>query len=256
MLHILLLSLLLSLVINLAMFLVAFALKSDKLTDISYALSFIAVAVVVFTNGRRGMGHALLLAMITVWGVRIGGFLLYRVVKKGKDSRFDGVRENFRKFGTFWLGQAVTVWVLLIPALMAFHSPLQLSPLGIIGCIVWAVGLAVEALADYQKYVFSRQPSNKGKWIATGIWRYSRHPNYFGEILVWVGIYIFTLQALSVPQALNGLVSPVVITLLLCFVSGIPPLEKSADKKWGHLPAYQEYKKRTSLLVPLPPAGK
>ena len=248
--------LLLSLAINIAMFLVAYRLKSDKLTDISYAVSFAVLALVAFFQGDASPYHAVLLAIILVWAVRIGGFLLYRVMKTGKDRRFDGVREDFKKFGTFWIGQAITVWALLIPSLMAFRASADISQLAIVGCIVWLAGFVIESTADFQKYAFSQNPANKDRWIESGIWRYSRHPNYFGEILVWVGVYIVTLAALDVPQSLIGLVSPLTIVGLLLFVSGIPPLEKAADKRWGKLPAYKAYKRRTSILVPLPKLSK
>jgi steroid 5-alpha reductase family enzyme len=256
MITLLLQGLLLSLAINIAMFLVAYRLKSDKLTDISYAVSFAVLALVAFFQGGASPYHAILLAIILVWAVRIGGFLLYRVMQTGKDRRFDGVRENFRKFGTFWVGQAITVWVLLIPSLMAFRAPADVSQLASIGCVVWLLGFVIETTADFQKYAFSQNSANKDKWIESGIWRYSRHPNYFGEILVWVGVYIVTLAALDIPQSLIGLVSPLTIIALLLFVSGIPPLEKAADKRWGELPAYKTYKRRTSTLVPLPKLSK
>jgi steroid 5-alpha reductase family enzyme len=246
-------SLLLSLGINIAMFLVAYRQKSDKLTDISYALSFAVLAVAAFYQSDHSPYHAVLLAAILAWAVRIGGFLLYRVIKSGKDRRFDGIRENFRKFGTFWIGQAVTVWALLIPSLLAFraqdNSSLQLV---IAGCIIWFIGFLIESIADLQKYRFSQNPANKGKWIESGIWRYSRHPNYFGEILVWMGLYAVTLSTLSTPQALFGLISPITIIVLLLFVSGIPPLERAANKRWGNITAYKIYKRHTSLLIPLP----
>ncbi len=116
----------------------------------------------------------------------------------------------------------------------------------------WTVGLIIETIADVQKIQFKNNPANKGKWIESGIWRYSRHPNYFGEIVVWIGVYIVAATSLPFVQAAIGLISPLFIIVLLLFVSGIPILEKSADKRWGNDPAYKKYKKRTSLLIPLP----
>lgn len=243
-----------SLLINIAMFLIAFKLKSDKLTDISYAVTFIVLAGTGFLYSDKSMYLTVLLMAIVLWAVRIGGFLLYRVILNGKDQRFDGMREDFVRFARFWLTQGLAVWVILIPALMAFSSVGNnaLSSLAILGLIIFTAGLAIESLADFQKHRFSRDASNKNKWIETGIWRYSRHPNYFGEILVWVGVYVYSLQVLSPGQMLVGIVSPLFITTLLLFISGIPILEKSADKRWGNNKAYQAYKRRTSLLVPLP----
>lgn len=240
-----------SLIINLGLFILAYINKSDKLTDASYALTFLAVAFSAFAGGFRY--NTLLLVMVSVWAIRIGSFLLYRVIKAGKDARFDGMRENFIKFGQFWLGQAVTVPVILLPVIFGFSHPLAKSTLLSVGFVIWLGGLIIESFADMQKYRFNNNAKNKGNWIDSGVWRYSRHPNYFGEICVWVGIYLFVWSALTPAQRLAGAISPVYITTLLIFVSGIPILEKSADKRWGKLPAYKAYKKRTSMLIPLPP---
>lgn len=243
-----------SLVINLSMFVVAFRLQSDKLTDISYAVTFATIALWGLVTSEQSGYHVVLTAMIGLWALRLGGFLLYRVIRSGQDSRFDDMRGDFFKFGKFWVAQAVTVWVMMIPSVFAYSStgtPYQ--PLLAAGVILWLIGLVCETIADFQKQAFSRDPKNKNKWVETGIWRYSRHPNYFGEILVWIGVYVYTLPALSSVEPLIALVSPLFIACLLLFVSGIPILEKSADKRWGTLPAYRAYKKRTSILIPLPP---
>jgi len=248
----LLLYLLVSLSINIGMFLIAFRLQSDKLTDISYAVTFMTLALFGFFRSGAEAYHLVLLAMILLWAVRIGGFLLYRVMKTGKDQRFDGMRENFLKFSQFWILQAITVWVLMLPSLFAFEGSGSISLLAVIGIVTWLTGLVTESMADFQKYRFNQDSKNKEKWIATGIWRYSRHPNYFGEILVWAGVYLVTLVSLSTTQAWVGAISPLFITVLLLFVSGIPLLEKSADKKWGDQEDYQHYKATTSVLIPLP----
>lgn len=241
-----------SLAINLSMFLVAFRLQSDKLTDISYAVTFAAIAIWGFSFSERNPYHLLLMAMVVVWALRLGGFLLYRVVKKGKDARFDEMRGSFLKFGKFWLAQAVTVWAVMIPSIFAFEAQLVFTPLLITGLAIWAVGLVCESIADFQKLAFSSDPKNKDKWIETGIWKYSRHPNYFGEILVWVGVYLYVFMSLTQLESYVALISPLFIITLLLFVSGIPILEKNADKRWGKNAKYREYKKRTSILVPLP----
>jgi len=118
------------------------------------------------------------------------------------------------------------------------------------GLIIWAFGLAIESIADIQKYRFNQNKKNKDKFINTGLWKYSRHPNYVGEILCWIGIYIFTFPSLSTFQQIIALASPLFIVILLLFVTGLPPLEKSADNKWGKQQDYKEYKRRTSILIP------
>jgi steroid 5-alpha reductase family enzyme len=239
-----------SLGINLSMFLIAFWRKSDKLTDISYAATFATIAMWSFIASNQTWYHALLLLIVLVWAARLGGFLLYRVIKKGKDARFDGMRESFTKFGKFWLGQALTVWVMMIPSVFAFNAEPSRDWLAITGVAVWAVGLVCETVADLQKMTFSNNPANKNKWIDTGIWHYSRHPNYFGEILVWVGVYLYTIASLPLLQGIISLVSPAFIIILLLFISGIPILEKSADERWGNDAKYRAYKKHTHILVP------
>ncbi len=256
MIDILIWSLALSLAINGSMFLVAYHLKSDKLTDASYAVSFIALAAFIYSQSSGQALHILELALVCLWALRIGGFLLYRVIKNGKDQRFDGIRENFWKFGQFWLGQGFTAWLLLLPAaLAAQHQQAGLHTLTLVGLVVWAIGFLLETTADLQKYRFSQQPKNKNTWIDSGVWRYSRHPNYFGEILVWIGLYLCALQALTTSGKIVSVLSPLFIMALLLFVSGIPILEKSADKRWGSDPKYKQYKKRTSVLIPLPKRG-
>ncbi len=249
----LVMALIVSLVINLSMFVVAFRLQSDKLTDISYAVTFATIAVWGFVLSDKTWFHVILLAMVFLWALRLGGFLLYRVIRSGKDSRFDGMREDFLKFGKFWFAQAVTVWVMMIPSVFAFGATPVFSILQVVGVSIWLIGLLCETTADFQKMAFSQNPANKDKWIATGIWNYSRHPNYVGEIMIWLGLYVYVVTNFSPLQAIIGLMSPLFIIILLLFVSGIPILEKSADKRWGNKPAYRAYKKRTSILIPLPP---
>lgn len=247
--------LILSLGINAVLFVIAFSKKSDKLTDLSYATSFIAIAVAGFLQSEQSIYHIILLVMTAAWSARLGAFLLYRILRVGKDQRFDGVRENFLKFGKFWLGQAVAAWVIMLPSIFAFETSAETSLLALVGVCVWAVGLTIETQADLQKIMFRNNPANKGKWIASGLWKYSRHPNYFGEITIWFGVYLYALSVLPFAQAAVGIVSPLLIASILIFVSGIPPLEKYADEKWGNVKAYRRYKAQTSILVPLPPRG-
>ncbi len=242
-----------SLLINLILFIIAFKLQSDKLTDISYALSFLTIDIASFVYvGRYNAFSWIIFLLSAIWSFRIGGFLLIRILKFGKDHRFDDMRQSFVRFGKFWIGQALTTWILMLPVSIALYRGRNVSLLLILGAIVWLVGLLIEALADYQKLVFKLDNKNKGNWIQEGLWKYSRHPNYFGEIVVWVGIYIACFAALNSIERLIGLASPLLITLLLLFVSGVPILEKSADKRWGELKDYKDYKRHSRLLIPLP----
>ena len=175
MMHFLLLALGASVGFNMALFLVAYRFKTDRLTDASYALTFIALAWFAFHTGGPATGVAaqqLVLYMITAWALRLGGFLLFRVWKNKRDKRFDGVRENFGKYGRFWLAQGVSVWVILLPALLYFHSDydVNMTRAFVCGVLIWLAGFVLESVADLQKYRFSRKAANKNKWIDEGVW--------------------------------------------------------------------------------------
>lgn len=234
---------------NLLLFIPAHLFKTDTLTDASYALTFIALAVLGYTQSGRTAAQAIAATVVVVWALRLGGFLFYRVRKFKKDSRFDGMRESFWRFLRFWILQGATVYIVLVAGLLLWRGPGSgLAVLSWAGLAVFGAGLVLESIADWQKLQFRRRAN--GKWINSGVWRYSRHPNYLGEIMVWTGFYLFCVPSLEGSDVLWGAASPIYITLLLLFVSGVPLLEKSADKKWGHMPEYQKYKANTPLLVP------
>ena len=240
--------------INVALFVPAFFMKTDKLTDFSYGLSFAVVAITWFVLHPGGLRDVLFTLIVVTWAVRLGSYLVIRIRRMKRDKRFDGIRENFFRCGGFWLGQGVTVFVVLLPTLLVLPKPDSIIPTQTwIGFVVAVAAIAFEGIADWQKYTFINNPKNKGKWIASGLWAWSRHPNYFGEIMVWTGLYIAALPYLTGWEPLLGLLSPWLITATLLFVTGIPKLEAGADKRWGDNPAYQAYKKRTSVLIPLPP---
>lgn len=241
-----------SLTINFVLFVVAYFKQTDKLTDLSYTLSFVAVMVLLLPQVRDviTVKKAVLTLMILLWAFRLGGYLVIRINKFGRDKRFDQMRKSFWLFGRFWLLQAITVVIILTPSILLINSaPVDsLSLLDCLGIGVFLTGLAVETIADMQKYNFITSKS-KG-WIDSGLWSYSRHPNYLGEILVWVGVYIFTYASLTSNARLLGLISPMYIYTILRYVSGVPLLEKKADQKWGNDKAYQKYKNKTGLIAP------
>lgn len=246
-----LITLIVSLGINLAMFIPAFIFKTDKLTDISYAVTFVVVALFGFFSGDISLLKIIYVGAIGLWAVRLGSYLLIRISKIGKDKRFDGMRENFFRFLRFWFLQGLTVWVVMIPGTYFLNSSASEDIVWpIIGLSVFLVGLLTEAFADLQKYRFINNPANKGKWIDSGLWSISRHPNYLGEIMVWVGLYLFVLPSLVGNSIWVGLIGPLFIAFMIIFVSGIPILEKGADKMWGADPEYQKYKNETGILFP------
>ncbi|GAB4158148.1 MAG: DUF1295 domain-containing protein [Candidatus Dojkabacteria bacterium] len=247
----LLLTTLIAIGFNLLLFLPAYLLKTDKLTDLSYSLTFILLALYGAYINKFDANYLPVTLLVLIWAIRLGSYLLIRISKTGKDKRFDQMRENFWDFGKFWLLQGVTVWIVMLPCLLFFKSQAPtFNWVSTIGLIIWILGISIEAIADWQKFQFKNNPQNEGKWIASGLWKYSRHPNYLGEILLWLGVYLFVVPSLTGATILWGLIGPLYITLLLCFVSGIPLLEKSADKRWGNLSEYIKYKKETGVLFP------
>jgi len=240
-----------SLVLNMALFVPAFIFKTDKLTDLSYSMSFIIVSGILLSMSSMELAHILLFTMITLWGLRLGIYLFIRIRKISRDKRFDGIRENFFKFFKFWLLQAISVWVILLPSISLFSIENQtLHLVSYFGIVIWLFGLLLESISDFQKYKFINNKKNKGRWIESGLWKYSRHPNYLGEIILWVGVYIFILPSLSGVAIFIGLLSPIAIASIILFATGLPMLEKKADELWGDNPEYQNYKNKTGVLIP------
>jgi steroid 5-alpha reductase family enzyme len=246
-------ALIISFVIQLLFFIFAASFKTDKMTDLSYGLGFILITLIYFLKSTLGLDQILVTILVFIWGTRIAIYLFKRILKTKTDSRFDNVRNNIIKFASFWLLQAISIWIILLPALVILTSkkPASLSILTLTGFIIWLFGIYIEYFADKQKFEFKNDPKNKGKWVSNGLWKYSRHPNYFGEMLCWWGIFIISLPLLNSWQYFT-LIGPIYITFLLIFVSGIPPLEKKYDQKYANNKEYLEYKKTTSVLIILP----
>ena len=250
-----LVALLISVAINAVFFAFAAILRTDKVTDLSYSLSFVVLAVVLLIRGGHFSATPVLAAvLICAWGIRLGTYLFSRIMKTGVDHRFDDIRDRPLRFARFWALQAVTVWVVMLPAarLFALPSGPVFSPVSILGAALWAIGFAIEVVSDAQKSAFKRAPGSRDRFISSGLWRYSRHPNYFGESLLWWGLFIAAVPVFTGWDFLTAL-GPLFLTLLLLFVSGVPLLEKSADAKYGATPDYQGYKRRTSIFLLLPP---
>lgn len=249
---------LISVAVNGGFFLLASRMKTDVFTDITYSLSFVLVALASFAL-RSGQVPEQVFALIfvVVWAVRLGSYLFRRIRKTGVDHRFDAMRESPVRFGMFWALQAITVWVLMLPfaALMANGElggsmPLFERVALLLGTVLWIFGFIIEAVADKQKSDFKKDPANEGKFMKTGLWELSRHPNYFGEILVWWGIGILALPWMR-GWSLLTMIGPVFITFLLVFVSGIPLVEKAWKEKYSGDPEFEEYMQNTRMLLPL-----
>ena len=250
----LLLSFLISLAVNGAFFAIAATRKTDVVTDLSYSLSFAVLAIVLPFAGGRDPVQLTASILVLIWAARLGAYLFRRILRMKVDHRFDDMRDKPLRFARFWLLQAISVAVIMLPVsyLLGRDDAPGFGPWMIAGAAIWLVGLLIEAAADAQKSAFRSKEENRGRFITSGLWRYSRHPNYFGEMLVWWGLFVFAVPFLD-GAAFAVVIGPVFITLLLLFVSGIPLLERSAEAKYGDDPAYREYKRRTSILVPLPP---
>ena len=227
-------------------------LRTEKFFDLTGGLTFALVAIVLLAAVAPASVRAwVLAAMIVVWGVRLSVFLYVRVHAQGADGRFDDIKINPLAFLRVWIIQGLWVAVTSSAAWVGITATTAggLDVWIVIGAVVWLVGLVIEVVADGQKAAFRKDAANKGRFIDSGVWAWSRHPNYFGEILVWVGVAIAALPA-AVGWQWVTVISPLFVILLLTRVSGIPMLEKRADARWGDEPAYQEYKKRTPVLVP------
>ncbi|GAB2223830.1 hypothetical protein Droror1_Dr00004572 [Drosera rotundifolia] len=239
-----------------AFFVVTALFKFDKVTDFAGSTNFIILAVLTLVlKGTWRYRQVLLTVFVVIWGLRLALFLLMRILQWGEDRRFDEMRGNLGKLAVFWIFQAVWVWTVSLPVTVVNASDRNPSVDAalIAGSIMWLIGLTSEALADQQKLTFKNSPTNRGKWCNIGLWKYTRHPNYFGEIFLWWGIFVAASPVLYGAEWLV-ILGPIFLTLLLLFVSGIPLLEDSADKKYGNVAEYREYKRVTSPLIPLPPA--
>lgn len=233
-------------------FIPAYINQTEKFYDITGTFTYISVTLLALIFSPNLDARSLLLAsLVLIWTLRLGLFLFQRVRRSGKDDRFDEIKPSFIRFLNAWTLQGLWVTFTLAAGLAVITSSIR-KPIGIfavIGTIVWILGFAFEVIADNQKSRFRADPANKGKFIRTGLWSRSRHPNYFGEIVLWIGIAIIALPILQGWQWVT-LISPIFVIILLTRISGVPMLEKKADDKWGGQADYEAYKASTPVLIP------
>jgi steroid 5-alpha reductase family enzyme len=242
----------LAFVIQWLAFVPAFIWQSEKFYDLTGSLTYISVTTIIVVLSPEVDGRSLLLlALILIWAGRLGTFLFRRVQKAGKDGRFDEIKTSFWRFLMAWTLQGLWVTFTFAAALAAITSRTrqELGWVALIGFLIWLFGFAFEVIADNQKSRFRKDPANEGKFIQSGLWAKSRHPNYFGEIVLWVGVAIIAIPVLQGWQWVT-MVSPLFVALLITRISGVPLLEKRADEKWGGQEDYEAYKKRTPTLIP------
>ena len=233
-------------------FIPSFLLKTEKYYDLVGSLTYIAtVSLAYFSVENKTMIDSIIYFYVMVWALRLGIYLFRRVRNDGKDVRFEQAKRHFLWFLQYWMGQALWVSLTASAAIIGILSPEDdlLPVLAMIGMALWLSGFTIESVSDYQKRVFRKENNSSEAFIHTGLWARSRHPNYFGEIMLWTGIAVIALNTLTGIEYIT-LVSPIFVYILLTRMSGINKLEQIADERYGHLEEYQRYKRNTPVLVP------
>ena len=241
-------------IIQWVLFVPAFLFKTEKFYDISGSFTYISIISYVFYQSylMKGfnLGNLILVFFIGFWAVRLGSFLFLRIHKDGEDKRFRLIKRSPTQFFMTWTLQGM--WVSLCSACaltaMASDQGLIINTWFYIGSSLFLFGLAIEIVADYQKTIFRKDQKNKDDFIRTGLWSLSRHPNYLGEIVLWLGISVISFSSLSDWQYIT-LISPIFTYFLLVHISGVRILESNGKKKWGHLKTYKEYIDKTPMLL-------
>lgn len=241
--------------IQIIVFLPSFIFKTEHYFDLTGGLTFILIVLFltlsVFSNSKPLDYNKLIpLFFVSIWAVRLSSFLFIRVKRIGKDIRFDELKTKFFRFMIAWILQGLWVFICLLPLIIMISSSESTNIFFILpGTLLWIIGWTFEVISDSQKTRFNSNMQNKGNFISSGLWSISRHPNYFGELILWVGITIIALPTFSGLQFL-GCITPLFVYLLLNKVSGVNLLEEIANKRWGNDPKYQEYKKNTPIFFP------
>lgn len=230
--------------------------ETEHFFDLTGAITYITVTGLALLLGTNGEPTSILMALLVfLWAGRLGSFLFRRISRDGADRRFNKIRSNPIRLFETWTLQALWVSLTAIAAWVGITSVdgAEFGLLTVIGLLVWIVGFAIEVKADTEKSAFRNDSANDGKFISTGIWAWSRHPNYFGEITLWAGMALIAIPAFN-GREFVALVSPLFVLLLLTKISGLPALERRGLKRWGDDPAYQNYLASVPILVPRRPA--
>ncbi|KAA1068951.1 hypothetical protein PGT21_006940 [Puccinia graminis f. sp. tritici] len=295
---------LISLAIQSLAFIISYTLQFDKITDFSGGSNFFILALITLIYGQTFESRNWIASLaVMFWAIRLAGFLLFRVLKRGKDDRFDEMRSNFFRFGAFWIFQLLWVWIVSLPVTVLNSPNISAAapdpiPFGsgsdVVGLIFFIIGMLLETLGDVQKYQWKASSKDqRGLPVCrAGVWKWSRHPNYFGEMLLWWGIWLMSIESANNPGVEDSsrrllhatVISPIFITILLLFLSGLPTAEKPVqqsvfvksyksklDKNIPHSPQaedeaihhqdggeedlweqYKLYLDQTSILFPIP----
>jgi steroid 5-alpha reductase family enzyme len=236
-------------------FIPSYIFETEHYFDLTGSLTYVSVTLlaILFTVDIS-LRDILLALFVWIWAFRLGSFLFVRVKKAGSDGRFDLMKKDFWWFLMTWTIQGLWVFLTLAMALAAItsESKMAIDIFAVVGTLIWIFGFSIEVVADQQKTNFKDDPDNKDKFITVGLWSWSRHPNYFGEMVLWIGIAVIAFPIL-IGWQLVALISPIFVIFLLTRISGITMLESRGYKKWKDDPAYIDYLERTSVLVPFPP---
>jgi steroid 5-alpha reductase family enzyme len=240
-----------SFVLHWIIFIPSFAFQTEHYFDLTGSISYLsAVALAFYLNPSVDPRDLLIGLLIVVWAVRLGSFLFMRVKQDGKDDRFTIMKTQFHWFLMTWTLGGLWVFLTMAAGLAAITSNTT-QPFGLmayLGLALWVFGFSIEVIADRQKRAFKKNQQKDKEFITSGLWAWSRHPNYFGEITLWIGLTLIALPVLSGWQLVT-LISPVFVYILLTKISGIPLLENRGMKKWGSDPEYIDYVNRTPALI-------
>lgn len=231
----------------------AYLFQTEKFYDLTGSLTYLTVIWFVYLSsnqvGEVNFQNLIVTVLISIWAIRLGTFLFSRIHKDGEDKRFRSIKTSPSQFFMTWTLQGMWVSICSMCAITGISSSegLVLNPLFYLGFILFVIGFSIEVIADHQKTVFRAIKENKDKFISTGLWSKSQHPNYFGEILLWSSIAIMSFSSLSGTQYLT-MISPIFTYVLLVYISGVRMLDDMGNKKWGHLEEYKQYKQNTPVL--------
>ncbi len=233
----------------------AYALKTEKFYDLTGSLTYLSIFIycLVATQSIEHVkfSNIIVAGAIMIWAIRLGSFLFMRIAKDGKDKRFNLIKTSFSRFFMTWTLQGMWVFICSSSALVAITSPtgVIVNNIFILGFLLFFAGFVIEVIADNQKSKFRSIKENRDSFINEGLWSRSRHPNYFGEIILWLGITVMSISSFSGINYL-AIFSPIFTYLLLNYISGIRILEARGNEKWGHLDEYNNYKENTPKLIP------
>ena len=233
----------------------AYTFQTEKFYDLTGTLTYLTVVWFTYMLSNSAaepkIGNLILASLISIWAVRLGSFLFLRIHKAGEDKRFRTIKPSASQFFMTWTLQGFWVSICSMCALTAISSEVGviINIFFYIGFALFLIGFSIEIVADNQKNTFRSLEENKDKFITSGLWAKSRHPNYFGEIMLWTAIALIALPSLGGAQYLT-LISPVFTYILLVHISGVRMLEDMGNKKWGHLQEYRDYKDKTPRIIP------